>query len=498
MPLLEVSDLEVVYGSRYRGDVRAVHDVSFEIERGEFVGLVGESGSGKSTLGYALTRLLEAPGEVSAGGVRFDGEDLTEMRKEPLRKMRWRDFSVVLQSSMNALNPVISIEAQFRDVIHEHSDMSAAQISERTAELLKMVKIDESFAKFYPHELSGGMRQRVAIALALALEPKLVLLDEPTTGLDVVVQRSILDTLRSVQEQQGFAVVLISHDLGMIMEVCDRVMVMYAGELVEDQPEQAMLEHPLHPYTRALLDAYDDPQTEDVGITYVPGRPPDLSDPPPGCPFAPRCPEVIPQCREENPPLIPLGAGRAACHVAAQSEQARENGASVPERPRSAEIMHAEAHSSAEEAANVLRVENVRKVYVRKRWGKKVKEVRAVDDVSFDLGRGRVTALVGESGSGKSTLARLVTAVERPNEGAIYFGEERVDQLRGRALKDYRKHVQLVFQDPFSALNPLKTIMQILERPLINHLNLDAKDSARAGAGATRHRRPLSSRSVRR
>src|SRR3954447_18788069 len=316
MALLEVESLDVTYATKKRDPLFAVRDVTFQMEPGEFIGLVGESGSGKSTLGNAILRLLQPPGRITGGSVRFMGKELTTMDNEELRQMRWSDFSTVFQSSMNSLNPVMRIEAQFADVMDEKTDMSKEEIREKTAELLKMVKIDPSFMRFYPHELSGGMKQRVALALALALKPKFVLLDEPTTGLDVLVQKEIMQNLKTLQKELGFAVLLISHDLGTVLEVSDRVLVMYAGELVEDQPAKAMLQHPIHPYTDGLLGSYADPAADKVEITYIPGRPPDLTKPPKACPFAPRCPEAIQVCWEQKPPFVAMWDGKAACHVA--------------------------------------------------------------------------------------------------------------------------------------------------------------------------------------
>ncbi|HEY0605156.1 MAG TPA: ABC transporter ATP-binding protein [Herpetosiphonaceae bacterium] len=476
MALLEVEKLDVTYATKSRPPLQAVRDVTFGINSGEIVGLVGESGSGKSTLGNAILRLLLPPGEISGGRVIFDGKDITKMPEEQLRHMRWRDFSTVFQSSMNSLNPVYRIEAQFMDVMEEKTKLSEAEIRERIADLLRMVKIDPSFMRFYPHELSGGMKQRVALALALALQPKFVLLDEPTTGLDVLVQKEIMQNLRELQRQQGFAVLLISHDLGTVLEVSDRVLVMYAGELVEDQSSKTMLDHAIHPYTHGLLGSYADPAADEVAITFIPGRPPDLTRPPKACPYAPRCPEAIQICREIKPPLVPMWDGKAACHVAQM--QWKEQIQAANRRPQDGPVLVDAAFSEAtshkamqQEGAEVLRLEHVCKTYTR-RVGFKTTTVQAVDDVSFVLRAGRVTALVGQSGSGKTTIARMVTGIERPSSGEIWFGKTRVDQLGSRGLHDYRSDVQYVFQDPFSALNPAHTIEYLLQRPLVNYKGL--------------------------
>ena len=485
MALLEVDSLDVTYATRHRPPLFGVRDVTFQLKQGEFVGLVGESGSGKSTLGNAILRLLQPPGIITGGSVRFDGKDITKMPESKLRHMRWRDFSTVFQSSMNSLNPVYKIEAQFSDVMEEKTDLTKEQIRDRIAELLQMVKIDPSFMRFYPHELSGGMKQRVALALALALKPKFVLLDEPTTGLDVLVQKEIMQNLRQLQREQGFAVILISHDLGTVLDVSDRILVMYAGELVEEQPASTMLEHAIHPYTHGLLGSYADPAADEVEISYIPGRPPDLTRPPKACPYAPRCPEAIQICREVKPELLPMWDGRAACHVAEMQWRDRSSKSDrlVNEGPElvDAAFSEAKSHKSIHtDGAEVLRLEGVCKTYERRQGVKKVR-VQAVDDVSFTLRAGRVTGLVGQSGSGKSTIARLVTGIERPDSGHILFGKTEVEKLSGKGLHDYRSHVQYVFQDPFSALNPAHKIEYLLMRPLVNYKGLSG-DAARKRA----------------
>ncbi|HEX6291896.1 MAG TPA: ABC transporter ATP-binding protein [Herpetosiphonaceae bacterium] len=484
MALLEVENLDITYETTKRTPLQAVRNVTFSLDPGEFVGLVGESGSGKSTLGAAILRLLQRPGRITGGSVRFMGKDITTMPEDELRPMRWRDLSCVFQSSMNALNPVMRIEAQFRDVMEQKTTMSGAQIRDRIAQLLQMVKIEPDFMRFFPHELSGGMKQRVNLALALALQPQFVLLDEPTTGLDVLVQKEIMYNLRALQREQGFAVLLISHDLGTVLQVSDRVLVMYAGELVEDQPSACMVRHALHPYTDGLLGSYADPAGATVEITYIPGRPPDLTRPPAACPFAPRCPERIQICVEQKPPLVPMWDGKAACHVAQMQwatstrfgdRQRREEGPSFVEAAFSEATSH---KAQPVEGAEVMRVVNVCKTYRRRLGFFTSTPLQAVNNVSFTLRAGHVTGLVGQSGSGKSTIARLVTAIERPDSGEIWFGNTRVDQLRSqRAVRDYLQNVQYVFQDPYSALNPVHTIMYLLSRPLVNYRGMSARQA---------------------
>jgi oligopeptide/dipeptide ABC transporter ATP-binding protein len=325
MALLEARAVNVAYEPSRGERIWSVRDVDLAVQEGEFVGLVGESGCGKSTLGYALTRMLRPPARLLAQAIRFDGMDIGALNGEALRRRRRNGFALVLQSGMNALNPVRTIERHFGDVLKAHArpgeSTGATAIRRRGAELLDKVSLDATVLSRYPHELSGGMRQRVSIALALALEPRLVVFDEPTTALDVIVQKAVLQTIRDLQQDNGFSAILISHDLGVVLEATDRVLVMYAGRIVEDQPAADLTHGPHHPYTEALLACYADPRADEVRLGGIPGVPPDLSVAQPGCPFAPRCPLVEDVCRVEDPPLTQLGSGRAACHVRARANR---------------------------------------------------------------------------------------------------------------------------------------------------------------------------------
>jgi oligopeptide/dipeptide ABC transporter ATP-binding protein len=340
MPLLAARGVNVVYVPARGARVWAVRDTDLTLERGEFVGIVGESGCGKSTLGYALTRMLRPPARIESGTISFDGTDISALDGEPLRRQRRGGFALVLQSGMNALNPVRTVRHQFGDVMKAHAqpgdDTAPAGIARRSAALLEAVGLDGGVLHRFAHELSGGMRQRVAIALALALEPRLIVFDEPTTALDVIVQQAVLQTIKDLQRDRGFTAILISHDLGAVLSATDRVMVMYAGRIVEDQPATALLRGAHHPYTEALIDCYADPAADVIQLRGIPGTPPDLSQPGPrggpadlrqhACLFAPRCALAEDVCREQDPPLTTLGAGRAACHVRARAPEASHVG----------------------------------------------------------------------------------------------------------------------------------------------------------------------------
>jgi oligopeptide/dipeptide ABC transporter ATP-binding protein len=319
MALLEARGLNVVYEPARGQRIWSVRDVELDLEEGEFVGLVGESGCGKTTLGYALTRMLRPPARLESGEIRFDGVDISTLGGEELRRQPRNGFALVLQSGMNALNPVRDIEHHIGDILKAHArageDLSKASIKRRAAELLDSVRLDPEVLSRFPHELSGGMRQRVSIALALSLEPRMIVFDEPTTALDVIVQGAVMQMIKDLQRDRGFTAVLISHDLGIVLEATDRVMVMYAGRIVEDQPAEDLLRGLHHPYTEALLSCYGDPQADEVHLGGIPGAPPDLSLKQAGCSFSPRCTLAEDICRVADPELTGLGRGTAACHV---------------------------------------------------------------------------------------------------------------------------------------------------------------------------------------
>ncbi|CAH0126508.1 ABC transporter ATP-binding protein [Microbacterium sp. CFBP9023] len=425
--LLDVQGLSVEYASPGTTPVTAVEDVSFTLRRGEFVGLVGESGSGKSTLGFALTRLQKPPARISGGRILFDGRDIRELDAEELRRQRQGGFAMVLQSGMNALNPVRTIGNHFRDIFAAHGHVARDDRDARARELIGKVGLDPAVLARYPSELSGGMRQRTSIALALSLEPQLMVFDEPTTALDVLVQHAVMDTIKDLQRTEHFTAILISHDLGIVLEATDRVMVMHEGRIVEDAPSLDILQRPQDEYTRMLLSHYADPRAESISI----------------------------------PGFVDLGTRR------------REGRS----RTDLTETLPTVSQRDTRRADAAIVVEGVSKRYPAPRRGEQ--PVTAVDDVSFRLEPGEALALVGASGSGKSTIAKLITGVEKPTEGTVRFGDVDVAALRRAGLRDLRKDVQMVFQDPYAALNPLHTVEYALSRPIRNYTPLRG-DEARA------------------
>jgi peptide/nickel transport system ATP-binding protein len=319
-PILQVRDLSVEYATA-SGPSQAVSKVTFDLAEGEFLAIVGESGCGKSTLLFAVAQLLTYPGRISGGQVLFEGVDFTALSPEELRLRRWRDISVVMQSAMNALNPTLSIGAQLADACRAHTEWSDEKIAERSAEVLAMVAIDAAHLRSYPFQLSGGMRQRAMIAMALLLEPQLVIMDEPTSALDVVAQRSLMHQVQTLRHQLGFAVIFVTHDMSVVSHYSDRLAVMYAGEVVELGPTREVFDRPEHPYSQGLMEAFPSLLGESKQLTGIAGNPPSLVDPPVGCLFAPRCAHANDECRTVRPELISYGDHQVRCHLVARTRK---------------------------------------------------------------------------------------------------------------------------------------------------------------------------------
>jgi peptide/nickel transport system ATP-binding protein len=306
--LLDVSNLCVDYLTP-RGSAQAVSDVTFTISEGQVFGLAGESGCGKSTIAHSILRVLRPPAVISGGHIFFDGEDVLSMTDSQLEDFRWARVSMIFQSAVNALNPVISVSKQIEDVLRRHTTMNSKQIRERSVELLEIVGIEAARLDSFPHELSGGMRQRVVIAIALALKPQLMIMDEPTTALDVVVQKDILQQIREVKEAMGFSILYISHDISQMVEFSDEIAIMYAGEILEKAPARDIFDNPIHPYTQGLLSSFPSLSGPKRKLSGIPGSPPDLIDPPKGCRFHPRCSACTHKETEVRPRLTEVLPG---------------------------------------------------------------------------------------------------------------------------------------------------------------------------------------------
>ena len=331
-PLLVVEDLRTHY-TVSSGTIHAVDGVSFRLDHGEALGIAGESGCGKTTTALSLVQILPANARIVSGSISLMGIDLVPKSQNALRRYRWREISIVFQGAMNALNPVRTVRDQIAEPIEQRLGESPGAARKRAGDLLELVGIPRKRGSAYPHELSGGMRQRVMIAMALACDPAIIIGDEPTTALDVMVQAQILELLDHLRHKLGLSLILITHDLSVIAESCDRVMVMYAGRVAEEGPVDEVFRRPRHPYTQKLLSAFPNIHADRRALDVIPGSPPDLRDPPPGCPFAPRCPMVMPVCTEVMPPETTFAGVRVACHL----YPAGSDGAPVPV-PQTAQV----------------------------------------------------------------------------------------------------------------------------------------------------------------
>lgn len=471
MPTLDVRELSINYGHAAR-PLRAVRDVSFTISAGEAYGLIGESGSGKSTIAYAIVRYLQG-GRTSGGQILLRGEDILSMSEAKLTEIRGRRVAMVYQEPMTSLNPVLTVGEQIAEILRRHRGMDATAAWARAVELLKDVHLPmpEAIASRYPHQLSGGQQQRVVIAMAIACEPHLLVMDEPTTGLDVTTEAVILDLIAELRRKFDTAILFISHNLGVVSKVCDRVGVLYGGELVEEGDTDMVLNRPSHPYTIGLMDALPSIASTRPSLQTIPGRVPDLRDVPQGCVFNARCAFAQDICRVTAPPLIDIGEGQLnRCHFAKTI---------VSAKPASEVAESAVTDVSPRPAR--LRLTAIRKTFPQSGgFGRRGAPVVAVEGVSLEVAPGETLAVVGESGCGKSTIAKCVVGLLEPTSGAMEFdGQDLAAGVRNRSL-DVQRELQIVFQNPDSSLNPHHSIRTILSRPLkLYHKLRDAALEAR-------------------
>jgi peptide/nickel transport system ATP-binding protein len=472
-PLLEVRDLAVTYRSGEQ-TVRAVRGVSFTLEAGQTLGMAGESGCGKTTVALSLLRLLPPSAKLS-GQILFKGENIIGMGWHKLRAVRWGEASVVFQGAMSALNPVRTIGEQICEPIILHEKVGRRVAEARAAELLDSVGVPSRRRASYPHELSGGQRQRVMIAMALACRPDLIIADEPTTALDVIVQAQILDLMTSLVSEQRISMMMISHDLSVLGQTCDRLAIMYAGRVAEIGPSGEVLGAPQHPYTGILGRAF--PHMGDPGSRMapagLPGEPPDLRGDIAGCPFAPRCPEVTEACLTHDIELWSAGENReSACikvldsYAPGADDQATSAGAWQAPLNEPTGSQPAEPGGEVSRTDDpVLEADGLRVVFPGRRGRG---PARAVDDVNMSIGRGEIVALIGESGCGKSTLARALVGLAPPTAGEVRYSGAPL-RYGGTALRRHRRHVQLVLQDPAAALNPRQNVFDaVAEGPRLH------------------------------
>jgi len=468
-PVLSINDLST-HIQLTKSVVHAVGNVDLTVEPGEALGLVGESGCGKSMTGLSIMGLLPPGGKIVSGSIKLDGRELVGLSDAELRAIRGNDVAMIFQDPLTSLDPTKTIGYQVAEPVRLHKRASKRAAMARATEVLGLVGLPRPAERLgdYPHQLSGGLRQRVMIAMALSCEPKLLIADEPTTALDVTIQAQILALLHDLKDRLGMAMLLITHDMGVIAGHADRVQVMYAGRMVEVTSTPNLFQHMRHPYTRALLASI--PRLSQDGrrrLLTIGGLPPDLSQPPAGCRFAPRCSRATDKCRDQEPALT----GETADHLfscwhpvdgpADAGTTAAVQEASRPAAPDGAGVPLLEVRDLVKEfpvtAGAILQ--------------RKVAAVHAVSTVSFTVATGETFGLVGESGCGKTTIGRVVVALERPDSGSVLLNGQDISTLSGGDLRLQRRYLQLMFQDPYSSLDPRMRVGSIIREPLsIQHV----------------------------
>ncbi|KKF39695.1 peptide ABC transporter ATPase [Halorubrum saccharovorum] len=477
-PLLSVESLRTQFRTE-DGTVTAVDDISFHLDSGEVMGIVGESGAGKSVTARSIMQLIEYPGEIVSGSITFNGRDLLSLSEKEMQEIRGNDVTLIPQDPMTALNPVLTVGQQITETVELHQDVSAAEARDIAVEAMREVEIPapEERIDEYPHQFSGGMRQRILIAIGLACEPDLIIADEPTTALDVTTQAKILDLLDDLREKRDVSILMITHNLGVVAQTCDSVGVMYAGNLVETGTVSSVFAQPRHPYTRSLIDAIPSVDADRDRLYALPGSMPDLKSLPTGCNFADRCPHAVDSCRTGDDPMLEPVPDTEALQVAClRSDELDLSESAVTDdggRKRKAidddpllEVSGLKKHFPSGDGLlgniSLTRTDGGGITFKRR-------YVKAVDGVDFTINRGETVGLVGESGCGKSTVARTVMQLLDPTEGEVYFDGQPLHSLGDSEIRSLRQEMQIIFQDPKSSLNPRKTVGQIVGRGMEKH-----------------------------
>ena len=479
--LLEIENLHTEIRLR-RSVVHAIAGVSLTVEAGECLGIVGESGCGKTMTALSIMRLLPGGGHITAGRITVDGTNITALPEDKMQDVRGNLVGMVFQDPLTSLNPTKTIGDQIAESVRLHRGAGRRTALDRAVEALGLVGMPHPAERVasYPHQLSGGMRQRVMIAMALACEPKLLIADEPTTALDVTIQKQILELIDDLRGRLGMAVILVTHDLGVIAGRADRVAVMYAGRVVETAATTALFAAPRHPYTEALFEALPETAGPAVRRLYnIPGQPPDLTAPPPGCRFAPRCRYARDTCRDGEPDLTGSTTGHqfrcffpvaeqvrapaAAPSLAAAADTVTPSGLAAAAGPASVD-------TAAPEQSELLRLDHLVKdfpVTAGALLQRRIGTVSAVADVSFTTSAGQTFGLVGESGCGKTTIGRLIVGLEQATGGRVLFGGEDLTRRSGRERRRHRRDIQLMFQDSYASMDPRMRVSTILREPLV-------------------------------
>jgi peptide/nickel transport system ATP-binding protein len=465
-PLLVVENLRVRLEAG-KTQVRAVDGVSFSIDPHETFALLGESGCGKSMTALSLMRLLPEAGHIESGRVLLDGQDLLGLPEIAMRAVRGKRIAMIFQEPMTSLNPVMTIGRQIAETLQRHTDLRGEAAQARVLELLDAVGIPDARARYhdYPFQFSGGMKQRVMIAIALACEPDLLIADEPTTALDVTIQAQVLELLRRLQRERGMAVMLISHDLGVVAEMAQRVAVMYAGEIVEIAGREEFFANPQHPYTRKLFASLPGAARRGQQLEIIRGSVPPLDRVFSGCRFAGRCDHAWERCNNEIPAWSEVAPGHSVrCHLSAALQASTR----TPDITLAGEGVR-EGWDGNKSAAPLLQVDDLKVHFpIHKGLFKRVAgHVRAVDGVSLAIHSGRTLALVGESGCGKTTVGKGILQLIRPTAGSVRFAGDELTRLKGAELRARRANFQIVFQDPYSSLDPRMRVADIIEEGMV-------------------------------
>ena len=477
-PLLQVDHLL----TRLHNGAHIVDDISFSIQSGETFALLGESGCGKSMTALSLMRLLPDGIGTAGGEVRLGKEDVLVLPERKMREVRGGQMAMIFQEPGLSLNPVMTVGAQIAEVLALHHGIKNSAADTRAVALLQQVGIADAAQRLheYPFQLSGGMKQRVMIAMALAGEPKLLIADEPTTALDVTIQAQVLQLLRDTQAQDGMAMLLITHDLGVVAQMAHQVAVMYAGQIVEQAPRAQLFAKPAHPYTQKLFAALPDAMHKGQILAAIPGNVPSLGEVTQGCRFAPRCDQAWALCHEQAPEWTPLGAGQGVrCHLYDRTEERglRTEGGAQEHQDAISSVL---SPQSSVLKSSVLQVKDLR-VYFPIRKGilqRIVGHVKAVDGVSLDIPAGRTLALVGESGCGKTTAGKALLQLIQPTSGNVRFADRELTGLNSRQLRKFRGGMQMVFQDPYASLNPKMRVAEILQEGM-DALNIGLSNAER-------------------
>ena len=476
--LLDIKDLSIHYVTD-DGTVRAVNDLNLRLMRGQTIGLVGETGAGKTTTALGIMQLVpDPPGKIVGGEINFAGENIAKKTGAEMQKIRGKKISMIFQDPMTSLNPVIPVRDQIAEVILLHEKLTVAEALKKAEDMLELVGIRAERSRDFPHQFSGGMRQRVVIAIALACNPELLIADEPTTALDVTIQAQVLELMKNLKRELNTSMIMITHDLGIVAEICDKVAIMYAGSIVEIAGKDDLFRNPKHPYTIGLFNSIPDLEKDEEMLKPIKGNMVDPTNLPQGCPFSPRCYMANPECSQQKPENVAVSEDHfvkclrygeaSAASVVDDTAPAVSSKASPTAAPT------AQPSAALNSAPVLMEVKNLKKHFKTKRGF-----LHAVDGIDFAINQGETLGLVGESGCGKSTTGRVVLRLTEATDGEVIFNGENILDYNKHKLRSFRENAQIIFQDPFASLNPRMSVFEIIANPLIINKKAASKKDLR-------------------